>query len=69
VGLRAKRQHSSLFREFREFERGSKELRDNPDRRRAERLRPLFQFIKVSMLKSNGQKTQEIEVRKKHSSN
>jgi len=36
-----------------------------PDRRRAERLRPLFQFIKVSMLKSNGQKTQEIEVRKK----
>jgi hypothetical protein len=29
----------------------------------------LFQFIKVSMLKSNGQKTQEIEVRKKQSSN
>jgi hypothetical protein len=42
---------------------------DLPDRRRAERLRPLFQFIKVSMLKSNGQKTQEIEVRKKQSSN
>jgi hypothetical protein len=40
-----------------------------PDRRKTQRLRPLFQFSKVATLKSNTRKTHEIEAGKKQVSN